>query len=66
MKVYKCDRCGKTYDKKPYYYDKSNNTCIVGIGIKTAENRFEEFQSIDLCEDCLKKFIEFMENKNEV
>lgn len=64
MKVYKCDRCGKVYTEKPLYYDKQKNTCIIGIGIKIAEKCFDEFQSIDLCEDCLKKFIEFVKNKS--
>lgn len=65
MKVYKCDRCGKIYKQK--HLLEKDKSVIFNVAILYAhKGEARQYYNLDLCEDCLKKFIEFMENKNEV
>lgn len=53
MIIYKCDRCGKTYDEKNYSseYIVSKRLRVCGLPL-----------SEDLCPECQKKLDEFMKN----
>lgn len=64
MKVRKCDRCGKYFDNIPFYKKDGARIMKVEVRYLPSYSEVMECHDIDLCEDCLKKFIEFMENKS--
>ena len=63
-KVIKCDRCGSYYDNNTTPTRKNvNNGRVKGVDIMSTANYTDEV--FDLCDECLKKFYEWMENKED-
>lgn len=56
MKIYKCDRCGATFEKENTHY-----------GYEVVQRLYKDNQDtvneIDLCPNCLKNIDEFMEER---
>ena len=63
MRANKCDRCGKFYD--PYTPNKGDmfgsNMLIFGEDDLTAS--YYEIRTFELCPDCMKEAVKFMQEK---
>ena len=62
--VYKCDACGKTFEKPGFYKTKkvdSINFMMYGVGKRTGDR----VASIDVCPDCLASVIKTLEDRKE-
>ena len=62
--VYKCDACGKTFEK-PRFYKTKKIYCIdlmmYGVGRRTGDRA----ASIDVCPDCLAAVLKTLEDRKE-
>ena len=63
MNAYKCDRCGKLFEKPPVEYLLENNSIYVkGLYTIKVEKIPDVYShSIDLCFECYKKLLDFLE-----
>lgn len=67
----KCDRCGKLYES---YYKENKKlmlhrrgyrvNAVMAINLRD-DGTYEKGKEIDLCQECLKGFIEFMGYQND-
>lgn len=64
-KAYKCDRCGKLYDKLAVEHALDDKTVYVkGLYTIKLEKIPDVYScSIDLCWDCYKKLCDFLEGR---
>ena len=64
-RAYKCDRCGKLYDKPPVEHAFDDKDVFLKgfytINLETIPDAFSH--SIELCWDCYKKLCDFLERK---
>ena len=81
MTVCKCDRCGKEYEYnngilsefKPIRPDEDEvkGNFVTGITIRYKQLLKNDkivtgcFRTIDLCDDCIKKLMQYLENKKD-
>lgn len=68
-KAYKCDRCGKYYDRQTVTYnDDPGRTAQEGDHFYKIIRSFAGYgpradESVDLCPECLNDFHNFLKNK---
>ncbi len=60
--AYKCDRCGKFYDKNKKVTTKGRISGGIITGIVTT-SKGDKDEWFDLCDDCIIAFKEFMNGK---
>ena len=58
----RCDRCGNYYDKNICVPTKGAIHGGILTGVKTAADDCYIDEHFDLCDDCLQKFVDFMES----
>jgi hypothetical protein len=56
----KCDRCGKLYEQYNLLNSKKNPNGIMTLNLD-AQRRYYGHDAMDLCPECMKEFLEWME-----
>lgn len=60
-KIYKCDRCGKCYDKNTKYGNPYKVLdCLALVGVQVIDELENCVREYDLCDDCMTAFKKFM------
>lgn len=65
-KIYKCDRCGKCYDRNEnvkYLNPRNLQQCFALVGIQVVDELENCVCEYDLCDDCMTAFKEFMKEE---
>lgn len=65
MKAMRCDRCGLFYLKNEIIpKGQPSDCCIDGVDITfhNRNGRFDKYKRYDLCDECIIKFMDFMES----
>lgn len=57
MEAYKCDACGKFYEKNRILLDTRANMSGIGIMVRECGATYEIY---DLCEECSKKILDML------
>lgn len=61
MMVFKCDRCGAIYERTHYI---DTNNCVE-VGYIDGKGRFQWDSRYDLCPDCIKDLVKWIEGEND-
>lgn len=63
-KIYKCDRCGKCYDRNVKHSNPRNLLeCFALVGIQVVDELENCAHEYDLCDDCMTAFKKFIEEE---
>lgn len=64
IKMIKCDICGKdiTHEDIKYKFKQYVNS-YVNSYVNYEDFEFQKWSRLDMCEDCYKRFIEFINNE---